>query len=63
MQVLVRVVGKKPREGRKSPTLYVNIPWRIAQRLDLKLNDYMIMDVDEKDCRITLRKIKLGEEM
>jgi hypothetical protein len=60
-KILVRIVGKKPggRISKKNPTLYINIPWVIAQKLGLNLNDYLIMEVDEKAGKITLRKIEL----
>jgi len=60
-RLLIRIVGKKPggRADKKTPTLYVNIPWAVAQKLGWNLNDYVIMEVDEKVGKITLKKLEL----
>jgi len=59
MKLLMRIVGKKGGKSKKSPTLYINVPWTVAQKLGLNLNDYVVMEVDEEAKKITLKKLEL----
>jgi len=59
MKMIMRVIGKMGGKSKKTPTLYINVPWTVAQKLGLNLNDYVIMEVDEEAKKITLKKLEL----